>query len=64
MCPPKKWGWATPSSSARLGQPVGQTKQASDLVPHHKNSVNSRGEIPLLELLHSKEQLFLLDLSH
>ena len=26
-----------PSYSARLGQPVGQVKQASDLVPKDKN---------------------------
>ena len=57
--PTKKGDWATPSCGARLGQPVGQTKQASDLIPGDKNSVNSKGEIPLLELLHSKEQLFL-----
>ena len=43
---------------------MGQVKQASDHIPKHKNSFNSTGEIPLLELLNSKEQLFLLDLSH
>ena len=60
---PLKRDWAAPRGSARPGQPVGQEKQASNLVPSDKNSMNSRGEIPLLELLHSKEQLFLLDLS-
>ena len=53
---PIKGGWATPSCSARLGWPMGQVKQASDLVPQDKNSVNSLGEIPLLEPSHSKEQ--------
>jgi len=33
----------TPSSSAKPGQPVGQVKQASFLVPSHKKWSNVRG---------------------
>ena len=64
LCPPlKKREWAAPGGTAIPGQPVGRVKQASLLVPSCKNWINSLGAMPPLELLNSKEQLFLLDLS-
>ena len=64
ICNPlKKREWAAPGSTAIPGQPVGRAKQASFLVPSRKNWINSLGAMPPLELLNSKEQLFLLDLS-
>ena len=43
LCPPEG-GWATPSSTAILGQPVEQVKQASFLVPPDKNWSNVGGK--------------------
>ena len=56
-------GWATPSGTAILGQPVGQVKQASVLVPLDKNWSNVRDTWPHTRHYARKNSFFLLDLS-
>ena len=60
---PRNGEWAALGGSAIPRQPAERAKQASIRSPSRKNWSNSFGAMPQLELLHSKEQLFLLDLS-
>ena len=56
-------GWAAPSNSAKLGQPLEGAKQASDHLPGEKIDVISSGQCPPTRYYTGKNSYFYLILA-